>query len=76
MKATVTQRLAFAACRAAITFGLLPDVEMPMTTSPSSASASICRAKMLSKPKSFAPAVRIEVSVLSAIAGSAWRFRR
>ena len=49
-------------------FGLLPEVEMAMTTSPGRPSASIWRAKIRSKPKSLPAAVSVDVSVVSAIA--------
>ena len=51
----------------------LPEVEMPRKTSPGWPRASIWRAKMVSKPKSLPAAVRMEVSVVSAIARSAGR---
>ena len=41
LNATVTKRMERACLSAAITFGLLPDVEMAMTTSPGLPSASI-----------------------------------
>ena len=57
-----------------MTFGLLPEVEMAMATSPGLPSASIWRAKMRSKPRSLPAAVSAELSVVKAMAAMAARF--
>ena len=64
-----------AALAARSTFGELPLVEWMISRSPGFASASTCRAKTCSKPKSFAAAVSSDVSVVSATAGYARRLR-
>ena len=51
------------------TFGEVHEVVIPMKRSPGRPSASTCRANTKSKPKSLAAAVRIELSVVRAIAG-------
>ena len=53
----------FANSRALITFLLLPDVEIPITTSSFWPSASSCLENKNSNPKSFPIAVRVDVSV-------------
>ena len=57
------------------TFAELPEVLIPTSTSPGLPSACTWRAKMPSKPKSLAPAVRMEVSVVSAMAASPGRMK-
>ena len=52
-----------------LTLTEFPLVEIPKTTSPSETSASHCRLKIESNEKSFPIDVRIEVSVVNAIAG-------
>jgi len=59
---------------ASFTFCELPDVEMPMSTSPERPYASTQRAKTFSNPMSFPPAVMMEGSTVNAIAGIAARF--
>jgi hypothetical protein len=59
-----------------ITLALRPDVEMPSAISPGRPNASTWRAKMRSKPRSLAPAVKAELSVVSAkaaIGARSWR---
>ena len=58
----------------AIATGEFPLVEWITSTSRALTSASTCRAKISSKLKSLAAAVINEVSVVMAMAGSAWRF--
>ena len=72
-KAAVVAPISFAALRPRITFSLFPDVEMPIAMSPLEQSASICREKRLSNPKSFPIAVSADVSVVREMAGIARR---
>ena len=58
--AAVTSFIALACRSAAMMFGLLPEVEIAMATSPGRPSASIWRAKILSKPRSLPAAVSAE----------------
>ena len=57
----------FATSRAFTTFLLLPEVVIPIQTSPSLPNARICLAKIFSKPKSFPIAVNMDESVVNAI---------
>src|SRR5262249_54192680 len=75
VRPTVRRLRARAARTAASTFGDRPDVLIATATSPGRPSASTCRRKTVSKPKSFATAVRIEVSVVRAIAARPLRGR-
>ena len=73
VKAIVVMRSSLASSSALMQLRELPEVEMARSTSPSSPSASTWREKTLSKLWSLPTAVRIEVSVVRAMARSAGR---
>lgn len=73
VKATQVMPILRACSKAVSMFGLLPEVVMPIKTSPGLPNASTCREKIRLKPKSFAAAVIVDVSVVNAIAAMAGR---
>ena len=73
VRATLRMPMARASSTAWMTLGELPLVLMPSSTSPARPSAWTWRAKTPSKPQSLAKAVRNEVSVVNAMAGSPGR---
>ncbi len=73
VRATVLIPISLATSKALMILGEFPLVVMPMATSPSFPRALSCLAKISLKARSFETLVRIEVSVVRAIAGRGGR---